>query len=521
VRTLRASLALLAVCSALLIIGTLTTAGAAAKATPAATWTPLTNLAPDYAGTMLLLTDGTVMVQGYSPGNNWMRLTPDASGSYVNGTWSNVAPMSIPRLYYASHVLPDGRVWILGGEYSGFGLPANWTNTGEIYDPLANAWSPIAHHPDANFGDDPSMLLAGGKILAGSIGTRNTFLYDIPSNSWSAAIPKAYNDRSDEETWAKLPDGSVLTYDLFQSIAHVGAYAERYIPATRTWVGVSPSDGSASGSIPQLSSPALGFELGPMLRLQDGRIFVVGATQHTAFYTPSTTTWAAGPDIVGRIGANPAFFGADDAPGAVLPNGHVIFAADAGPSLGIFSAPTELFDLDPDTNTIGLVDPPIPIQADLDTAPAFIMRMLVLPTGQLLFSDTDRQLWIYSPAGSAPNRLRPRIEGIKYNGGGVFTLSGQQLNGQSAGSSYGDDVESDQNYPIVSLTDKAGSVFYARTTNWSTTDLATGVLRQTVNFTLPSALVTPGVYKVTVSGAGISSVTSVSTQISAAEIAGL
>jgi len=86
----------------------------------AADWTKLTNAAPDSAGTMLLLTDGTVMVQGYSPGNNWMRLTPDITGSYVNGTWSILASMSIPRLYYASHVLPSGKVWLLGGEYTAF-----------------------------------------------------------------------------------------------------------------------------------------------------------------------------------------------------------------------------------------------------------------------------------------------------------------------------------------------------------------------------------------------------------------
>ena len=104
----------------------------------AASWTKLTNLAPDAAGTMLLLTDGTVMVQGCCPGNNWMRLTPDSTGSYINGTWSALASMSIPRLYYASHVLPSGKVWLLGGEYSGFGLSANWTNTGELYDPVSN-----------------------------------------------------------------------------------------------------------------------------------------------------------------------------------------------------------------------------------------------------------------------------------------------------------------------------------------------------------------------------------------------
>jgi len=89
---------------------------AGAAQSRAADWTPLTNLAPSDAGTMLLLTDATVMVQG--PGNTWMRLTPDVRGGYILGRWSARASMSIPRLYFASHVLPNGKVWLLGGEYS-------------------------------------------------------------------------------------------------------------------------------------------------------------------------------------------------------------------------------------------------------------------------------------------------------------------------------------------------------------------------------------------------------------------
>ena len=480
-------------------------------------WTLLSQLAPDFTGTMLLLTDGTVMVQGYDPGDNWMRLTPDATGSYVNGTWSNLAPMSIPRLYFASHVLPSGEVWVLGGEYIGNPLIATWSNTGELYDPVANSWSPIAHHPEESFGDDPSMLLSNGKILAGSLFSRNSYLYDIATNTWSSAVAKVYDDRSDEESWVKLPDGSVLTYDLFNSVATGGSYAERYIPATNTWSSVSPSDSTAGGFIPQLSSDAIGFELGPLVRLQDGRIFAIGATGQTALYAPSTNTWAAGPDIIGSLGGNPAVFGADDAPAAVLPSGHVLFTADAGPTLGVFSNPTAVFDFDPNANTIAPIAVPT---SDLDFVAAFVTRMLVLPTGQVLLSDSGRQLLLYTPAGAPPQRLRPRIEGMKYNGGGLFTLSGQQLNGQNAGSSYGDDVETDENYPIVSLADKDGNVFYARTTNWSITEVATKTFRETVDFTLPAALVNPGVYKVTVSGAGIPSVTAVALHVTADEIGG-
>src|SRR5438477_605362 len=55
-------------------------------------WQGLTNPPPFDPGAMFLLTDGTVMVQdlGASAGGspNWWRLTPDSTGSYVDGTWS-------------------------------------------------------------------------------------------------------------------------------------------------------------------------------------------------------------------------------------------------------------------------------------------------------------------------------------------------------------------------------------------------------------------------------------------------
>ncbi len=104
------------------------------------------------------------------------------------------------------------------------------------------------------------------------------------------------------------------------------------IPRPGNWRSISPSDGTAQGTIPQLSSPNLGYELGPSLRLQDGRVLEIGASQHTALYNPIWNTWEAGPDISGTLNGIASPFGADDAPGAILPNGHVIFAADAGAS---------------------------------------------------------------------------------------------------------------------------------------------------------------------------------------------
>src|SRR6202012_5564897 len=96
---------------------------------------------------------------------------------------------------------------------------------------------------------------------------------------------------------------------------------------------------------------------------------------------------------------------------------------------------------------------------------AYPKRLLTLPTGQVLFSDASTQIWIYTPDGSASPQYKPVVNSIVYNGGGVFTLTGKQLNGQSAGAAYGDDDQMDTNYPIVRFvaTDGSGNVFDART----------------------------------------------------------
>jgi hypothetical protein len=52
---------------------------------------------------MLLLTDGRVMIQEEGT-NHWHALTPDSTGSYVNGSWSSLSDMQYFRRYYASGV---------------------------------------------------------------------------------------------------------------------------------------------------------------------------------------------------------------------------------------------------------------------------------------------------------------------------------------------------------------------------------------------------------------------------------
>ena len=85
-----------------------------------ASWAPL-NTQPSFAAdTMLLLTDGTVMVHELNT-SHWHRLTPDSSGGYVNGSWSTLASLpdnngiasrrAVPQMHrYISHL----RCWVMG-----------------------------------------------------------------------------------------------------------------------------------------------------------------------------------------------------------------------------------------------------------------------------------------------------------------------------------------------------------------------------------------------------------------------
>jgi len=450
---------------------------------PAGTWTPLTNLAPAGIGTMMLLSDGTVMAQE-GGSEKWDKLTPDAVGSYVNGTWSNLASMSTQRLYYGSNILPDGRVFLVGGEYSGPGLPQNFNNTGEIYDPIANAWTPITDFPQTQFGDDPTQVLPNGTVLAGYLAGPDTFIYDPAADTWTATGTKLRNDQSDEEAWVKLPDQSILSYDVFGSGTTVPGHAQRYIPSTGTWVD--------AGSVPvSLSSSAVGFELGPAFRLPDGRILQLGGNSSTAIYTPSTNTWVTGPLI-------PDGMGADDAPGAILPNGDLIFFGD----VPLFGPVTNVFDFNYLNNTISQVTTPAALTAALDQS-AFNDRTLVLPNGQMLLSTGADQLWVYTPIGSPKNSWRPTIASIINNNNGTFTLKGTQLNGISEGAAYGDDVEMSSNYPIIRFTLSNGQVFYGRTSNWSSTGVATGNTPEFTLFTMPAGVT--GSYFVTVIANGIAS----------------
>jgi hypothetical protein len=440
-------------------------ASAALPADPSSPWQTLTNQPPvlDYAacgpGNPLLLTDGTIMVADDGC-QDWWKLTPDEFGSYVNGTWTELAslPSGYSPLYHSSAVLPDGRVIIEGGEYNF--LTAVWTNLGAIYDPIANTWTPV--NPPTGWstiGDAQSVVLFDGTYMQANCCTDQAALLDPKTLMWTSTGEGKF-DPNDEEGWTLLPNKQVLTVDAYVPIRPfpyepTGMNSELYNPGTGAWT-------SAGSTVVQLWDSWLTcgeefptFEVGPAVLRPDGTVFYTGANTcgpgfagNTAIYDSNTGTWTAGPDF-------PDSLNIADGPASLEPNGKVLMMASPG-----YGNPPSTF-LEWDGRNLTEI-PPAP-NASIDGS--FYGNFLVLPTGQILFTDFFF-VSVYNPEGTYNPAWAPSIQSApaKVSRGGSYVISGHLFNGMSQGAAYGDDHQSATNYPLVRITKKGtGHVFYSRT----------------------------------------------------------
>ena len=460
------------------------------------TWAPLTNPPPDVNG-LNLLSDGSIMTPRAASSGGSYTLTPDASGSYVNSTPGLAPGMSTTRTYSSQFVLPNGRVLILGGV-----TPDAVLSIGEIYNPVTRSYTSMANFPESTFGNGPSMLLDDGRLLAGSITGPQTYIYDTATDTWSPGPTKLYGDSSFHESWTKLPGGDILSVDVNSNQGS----AQRLDQTAMMWID--------SGTVPVSLEAGIGtgLNMGPGVLLADGRLLQLGRSSNTAIYTPPATTggtgsWTAGPLIPNGLeagGSDPTnakdAFGSSTA--ALLPNGHVIFSAEA-PAVG---GPTCFFEFDPSLPLdSSLTDVSPPISAYDTVSYSFGTRMLILPTGQLLLgTHTGIHVpYVYTPDGAPDPAWKPTILSIVATEAS-YTLTGTQLNGLSAGAYYGGATESATNYPIVELQDGSGHVYFARTFNWSSTGVATGSTPVTTQFVLPAGL-PYGTYSLSVVANGIAS----------------
>ena len=419
------------------------------------------NPPPFRAGVNLLLTDGTILVHEVFT-NNWWKFTPDIRGVYVNGTWARASTMRadyIP-IDYASAVLNDGRVVVSGCE-SNFSTGSN--NIGAVYDPLEDQWTNLAGPQSwLRTGDAVCTVLPSGKMFVGDgYGVRNAAL-DPKTLNWATLGNAQKHDIFDEEQGTLLPDGTVFVLDYNGS-----PYAEKYIPWLGAWVPAGITPGILRSN-----------ELGPTVLMFDGRVFATGGTGATAIYTPAANptdqgTWLPGPlfpfDVRGYQ------LGIPDGGACLLPNGNVLcVTCPVNGQLG-----NQFFEFD----GTKLTHVPGTQNDALDFSE--LECMLMLPSGQVFYTDQSKHIEIYTPAGGPASIWRPTITTcpthVKPNGD--YRIEGTQFNGFSETVAHADDVCNATNYPLVRIRNNAtGHVTYCRTHDHSTRGVATGSQSVFTNF---------------------------------------
>jgi hypothetical protein len=463
-RTLGISLLTLLVC-----------AGIASSQEPftAGTWTATKTAPPSAVAHALLLTDGSVLVNSFffsKHTDTWYRLVPDSTGSYVNGTWVTAGslPTGYNPLYFGSVVLPSGQVTVMGGEYNnGQGV---WTNLGAIYNPVTNKWQKLAAPTGwTTVGDAQAIVLPNGHLMQANCCTTQEAILTLTNGvaSWATTGTGKF-DWNDEEGWTLLPGGNILTVDTYVNGGCCALGYQIYSPTTGAWT--TPSNTTVVNLVDPNS-----LELGPAPLLPNGTVFGAGATTNNAIYTISTGTWAAAPKFGGTLDIA-------DGPAAVLPDGNALF--DTSP--GVFQTGSKFFEWD-GTKLNATSAPP---NASVDSS--YVGNMVVLPTGQVLFTDFSSEVEIYTPAGTPCANCAPKIASVKAtltHGSTNNMIRGTQFNGVTQGAYYGDDNQSATNFPIVRITDSTGAVVYCKSHGWLG-GVATGTTSVSTLFDIPSTIAT-------------------------------
>lgn len=255
---------------------------------------------PRSGHTATLLPDGRVLVVG----GNYSITTSEIYDPALN-QWSAAGNLSTARIGHTATLLPNGHVLVLGGRYS-FGFGASASQRAELYDPATNRWQ-LSTESQIGRNLHTATLLKDGNVLVagGDIGNSNTTaeLYMAGSGQWSNT--GNMSTVRFRHTATLLSDGRVLVAggsrsqfpDYYSDLTIIAT--EIYDPASGEWHAGAPMKEKRSAHTATL--------------LLDGRVLVVGTLPYTGapypapgsapllpgteVYSSTTNTWTPGTPL--------------------------------------------------------------------------------------------------------------------------------------------------------------------------------------------------------------------------------
>jgi hypothetical protein len=386
--------------------------------------------APSFEADTPLLLTDGTVMVHQYQSTKWWRLTPSITGSYLAVTWSELA--SAPSAYEPLYFA--SAVLADGNvvvEGGEYDGSQSETNNGAIYNPVTNTWTSITAPTGwTHIGDAQSVVLANGTFMLGNCGYA----------------------------------GSICSpFQLKQALLH---------ETTLTWTI------TGSGKADQNSEESWTL-------LPSGDVLVVDMDNGTEseLYNPSTGSWSLAGSTIVPLPETACY---EIGPAVLRPDGTVLVGV--APTKPCYKSGTKYYEFN--GTILTLVASP----AGASSNPSYTGRMLVLPTGQVLFTNGTKTVQLYTSSGTYEAAWQPTITSVASTltaGSTNNVIKGTQFNGLSQGAMYGDDAQMASNYPIVRIVNQATrDVYYCRTHNHSTMGVATGATIVSTEFDVPSNIAT-------------------------------
>lgn len=249
-----------------------------------------------YLHSATLLANGKVLITGGmgregSGGDNELALVDLYDPQ--SDSWVRAGRMATARMLNTATLLQDGRVLVLGG--AGGSRSRGVLKTAEIFDPLANNWSPAAPMAaPASLSRHTATLLASGLVLVAggydmaamtvaSATLASAELFNPETNTWAVAAPMS--TAREFHTATLLVDGRVLVVG-GQAFSNKSVPQSAFFPTTEifdptnnTWTPGPPMSVGRSGHTATL--------------LSSGRVLVVGGGVNTSeTFDPAIGKWS-------------------------------------------------------------------------------------------------------------------------------------------------------------------------------------------------------------------------------------
>jgi galactose oxidase len=233
----------------------------------------------------------------------------------ASDTWSSAANFNIPRGYQASTTCSDGRIFMIGGSWSG----GQGGKNGEIYDPKSNSWSLLGGCPvgpmltadrDGVYRSDNHAWLFGwknGSVFQAGPSSAMNWYGTSGSGSQQGAGKRAEDDSM---------CGSAVMYDAIRGKILTFGGSPNY----------QGTDATAAAHIVTLGNPGSNPEVAPVnsmnfprtfhnsVVLPDGKVFTAGGQSHGAIFNdvgaqftpelwnPATNQWTSlVPNSIPRV----------------------------------------------------------------------------------------------------------------------------------------------------------------------------------------------------------------------------